>query len=109
MPALNVFRTVTAVLSTTTQSVYTAPDGYTGIVLMAQIANVGTTTATTTVYLSRSGTDTELVKDFSIPKGDASSVTTGKLVLESTNVLKVVASANNVLKLTLSILESANG
>ena len=109
MPALNVFKTITKDLTTTTQIIYTAPGGYTGIVLMAQIANVGTATATTTVYLSKSGVDTELVKDFSIPKGDASSVTTGKLVLESDSILKVVASANNVLKLTLSILESANG
>jgi hypothetical protein len=109
MAALNIFRTVTLVITTTTQTVYTAPDGYTGIVLMAQISNVGATTAKATVSLFRNGVATELVNGFSIPANDASSVTTGKLVLETGNSLQIVSDTNNALKLTLSILESANG
>lgn len=109
MAALNIFKTVTAVITTSSQDVYTAPDGYTGIVLMAQIANVSASTAKATVSLYRSSVATELVKDFSIPTGDASSVTTGKLVLESGSTLRIIADTNSALKLTLSILESANG
>ena len=39
--ALNVFQTVTAVVSISPTEVYTAPVGYTGVVLLAQVANIG--------------------------------------------------------------------
>jgi hypothetical protein len=39
--ALNVFQTITAVVSTSATVVYTAPVGYTGVVLLAQVANIG--------------------------------------------------------------------
>jgi hypothetical protein len=39
--ALNVFKTVTSIVSTEVQTeVYTAPVGYTGVVLLAQVANI---------------------------------------------------------------------
>jgi len=38
--ALNVFQTVTAVVNTSATVVYTAPVGYTGVVLLAQVANI---------------------------------------------------------------------
>ena len=41
--ALNVFQTVTAVVSTSPTIVYSAPVGYTGVVLLAQVANIGAT------------------------------------------------------------------
>ena len=40
---LNVFQTVTAVLSTSPTEVYTAPVGYSSVVLLAQVANIGGT------------------------------------------------------------------
>ncbi len=42
--ALNVFQTVTSVVSTSSTAVYTAPVGYTGVVLLAQCANIDTDT-----------------------------------------------------------------
>lgn len=107
---LNVFKTATAVLSTTPTVIYTAPADYTGIILMAQISNVTTSTAAATVeHVSVDNlTLTELIKDFEIPGNDAASATTGKLILETGQKLRVSASANNALKVTLSILESAN-
>ena len=39
--ALNVFQTVTKVAPTNPVGIYTAPVGYTGVVLLAQAANVG--------------------------------------------------------------------
>ena len=39
--ALNVFQTVTAVVPASPTVVYTAPVGYTGVVLLAQVANIG--------------------------------------------------------------------
>ena len=42
--ALNVFQTVTFVAPTNPVGIYTAPVGYTGVVLLAQAANVGSVT-----------------------------------------------------------------
>jgi hypothetical protein len=107
--ALNVFRTVTAEFTTVTTTVYTAPVSYTGIVLLAQIANVTGTAGTVTVSVTDSSSAvTELLKDFEIPANDAASAISGKLVIQTGCELKISASANSKFKLTLSILESAN-
>lgn len=106
---LNVFKTVTAELTTTEESIYIAPTGYTSIVLMAQVSNVSTATAKVTVSHYFSSTTTELLKDFSIPANDAVSATTGKLVLEESHSVKAVAETNGTLKMVLSILETLNG
>lgn len=107
---LNTFKTVTAELTTATSNVYTAPNGVTTIVLMAQVTNITSSSANTTVstFDSDSQVSTELVKDFEIPGNDASSVTAGKLVLETGNKIQASAGANSALKLTLSVLETAN-
>ena len=82
---LNVFKTVTFTVTTSNSTVYTAPTGFTGIILMAQVANVTGTDADVTFSHFDAGTsvETELAKDFTIPANDAGSVLTGKLVLES--------------------------
>jgi len=109
MAALNVFKTVTHTVTTTDETIYTAPAGYSSIVLMAQITNVSNTTASVTFSSFDGTTQVELLKDFEIPANDAVSGTTGKLVLESGNTIKIQAASNNQLKITLSILESSNG
>jgi hypothetical protein len=105
---LNAFKTVTAVLTTDLNDVYTAPVGVSAIVLMAQIANIAETTATATFIHNNNFLNTELIRDYAIPGNDASSALTGKLVLESGHKIRASGSVNNQLKLTLSILESAN-
>lgn len=107
--ALNVFKTVATTLTTSSTTIYTTPTGYTTIVLMAQVSNVTTTTKTVTVSHYAGSTDTELLKDFSVPGNDAVSATTGKLVLEAGQSVKALASANSSLKIVLSILETLNG
>ena len=106
--ALNVFKTVTANVSTNNSIIYTAPASYTGIVLMAQIANITNTTANVTFSTYNGSTETELLKDYQIPGNDAAAGVTGKLILQTNNSVKILASANNKLKITLSILESVN-
>jgi hypothetical protein len=106
---LNVFKTVTAVLTVAEQELYVAPPGYTSIVLMAQVSNVTTSSKTVTVSHFFSATTTELLKDFAIPANDAVSATTGKLVLESGHSVKASTSVDNSCKVTLSILETLNG
>lgn len=105
---LNVFKTVTYAITNTNADVYTAPTGFTGIILMAQVANVTGSDATVTFshYDTSATVETELVKDFTVPSNDAVGMLTGKLVLEAGDKVKAVASANSTLKLTLSVLES---
>lgn len=106
---LNVFKTQTAEITTSSVDIYTAPSGKSGIILMAQVANITNTSGSVTVNHKYSTTTTELVKDFLIPGNDSASVLTGKLVLEEGQKLSVSASSNSKFKITLSILESANG
>ena len=106
---LNVFKTVTYEVTTSNAVVYTAPVGFTGIVLMAQAANVAST-STETISFSHYDTsatlETELLKNFVIPEADAASLLTGKLIIQSGDSVKAVASATSTFKLTLSVLES---
>jgi len=115
MAQLNVFKTVTKILETTYTTLYTAPTGYTSIILMAQVSNITSTTRTVTFsHYNPTGTiTTELLSGFSIPPNDAVSATTGKLVLETGQSIKALASASsapdNYVKVVLSILETSNG
>lgn len=108
---INVFKSVTAALTDTLDVVYTAPANNTAIILMAQVSNIDGTNShdVTFVLVENPGaTETELVKLFSIPPNDAASMVTGKLIVETGNQLKALASTSGQLKLTLSILESRN-
>lgn len=109
MAQLNTFKTVTSVLTTSSATLYTAPTGYTAIILMAQVSNVTSTTKNVTFSHFAGSTTTELLKDFSIPGNDAVSATTGKLVLEAGQSIRALADANSSLKVVLSILETLNG
>ena len=107
---LNVFKTVTAEVTTEDEIIYTTPIGNTAIVLMAQIANITNSTETLTFshFDDATNTSTELVKDFEIPGNDSTSVITGKLIVEQGSSLRIQASSNNTFKVTMSILESLN-
>jgi len=108
--ALNIFKTVTQVIPTSSVGIYTAPVGYAGVVLLAQVANTGSQTETVTFSHQRSisgiAVTTEIVKDFPIPANDSASFLDGKLVLESNDVLVISGSSSSDLKFTGSILET---
>lgn len=106
--ALNVFQTVTAVVSTSPTEIYTAPVGYTGVVLLAQVANIGATSEDVTLVHRRSGTDTEMLKQFPISPNDTANLLSGKLVLEAGDKLVLSGSDNTNLKFIASILETLN-
>ena len=106
---LNVFKTVTHVATTGAVGIYTAPTGYTGVVLMAQAANVhGTDTTDITFSHKRSSTVTELTKDLAISANDSINLVTGRLVIEPSDSIEVSASAASKIKVTVSILETLN-
>ena len=106
--ALNTFKTITAVVDTTPAQIYTAPVGYTGVVLLAQVANVGANSEDVTFVHRRGGTDTEILKSFPVPAHDTANLLSGKLVLESGDKLVLSGSDNTNLKFIASILETLN-
>jgi fructose-1-phosphate kinase PfkB-like protein len=106
--ALNVFKTVTSVVGTSATSIYTAPVGYTGVVLLAQVANIGSTNEDVSLTHRRSSTDTEMLKEFPISANDTANLLSGKLVLESGDKLVLSGSNASNLKFVASILETLN-
>lgn len=106
--ALNIFQSVTAVLSLSPTVVYTAPVGYTGVVLLSQVANIGSITEDITFVHRRASTDTEILKNYPIEGNDAVSLFQGKLVLESGDKLVISGSNASNLKFIASILETLN-
>lgn len=109
--ALNVFRTVTADLTTEDKLLYTAPSRKTAIFLSVQATNITNTTVQVNFYHgSTANVKTALAKNFKIPSGDAMAVISAgaKLVLETGQKVYSSASANNSVQLVMSVLESAN-
>jgi hypothetical protein len=105
---LNVFKTVNVVANTSATEIYTAPVGYTGVVLMAQAANVDSISHDVTFSHKRSSTVTELTKSTPIPGNDALAMVTGRLVLEAGDKLVLSASDGTNVKVTISLLETLN-
>ena len=110
--ALNVFQTVTFVAPTSPVGIYTAPVGYTGVVLLAQAANVGSSTKKVSLSHVRTtagiAVTTEIVKDLPIESSDTANLLAGKLVLETNDVLKLSADTATDIKFIGSILETLN-
>lgn len=108
--ALNVFKTITANLTTSMNTVYTCPLGYNAVVLMAQISNIDTAnTIQISANVARTTGNTALIQGAKVPVNDAITVVTGRLVLEVDDGFAASASANSVAQLTLSVLESLTG
>jgi hypothetical protein len=110
--ALNVFKTVTKIAPTSPVGIYTASTGYTGVVLLAQAANVGSSTKTVSLSHVRTtagiAVTTEIVKDLPIEASDTANLLAGKLVLETDDVLKLSANSSTDIKFIGSILETLN-
>ena len=111
--ALNVFQTVTSVVGVNTVGIYTAPVGYTGVVLLAQCTNIGSTSEDITFNHRRSNTagiavTTEILKEYPIASKDTANLLMGKLVLESGDVLEIRGTSSTNLKAIVSVLETLN-
>ena len=106
--ALNRFKTYTIVLTTSNQTVYTAPTGYTGIILYAHVTNYAASGTTVTMSHVRSSTTTQIINGAEVPVNDAYIPLDGKLVLETSDYVVAEAGANSTLKILLSVLETAN-
>ena len=110
--ALNVFKTITKVATTNAVGIYTAPVGYTGVVLLAQATNIGNGTHTVSFSHQRTSAGiavtTEILKNFPISGSDSANLLAGKLVLESSDVLVFSSSNATNVKFIGSILETLN-
>jgi hypothetical protein len=110
--ALNVFKTITKVATTNAVGIYTAPVGYTAVILLAQATNIGNNTQTVSFSHQRStagiAVTTEIVKSFPISANDTANLLSGKLVLESSDILVFSASNATDIKFLGSILETLN-
>lgn len=106
--ALNVFKTVTGIVSTSPTIIYTAPVGYTGVSLLAQVANVSASSEDVTLVHRRSSTDTRMLKEYPVSGNDTVSLFSGKLFLESGDKLVLSGSNGTNLEYVVSILETLN-
>lgn len=106
--AVNVFRTITETVGVNTVGIYTAPIAYTGVVLLAQVTNIGNVTETISFGYRRSGVDTPIIENLSIPSNDTANLLAGKLVVETGNSLTLVGSNSVTLKYISSVLETSN-
>lgn len=110
--ALNVFKTITQIANTNPVGIYTAPTGYSGVVLLAQVANISADTKTVSFSHKRTvsgiAVTTEILKNFSVPGNDSANLLSGRLVLEAGDVLVLSASDSTNVKFIGSILETLN-
>ena len=96
----------------TFDTLYTVPSATTTVVLGLILCNVHSTSVTASVKMSSNTVDTEtnvdtlVCKDVSIPQGSSLEVLNGsKLVLQTTDLLKVDCSVSAKIDATLSIME----
>jgi len=96
-------------------ALYQAPPGITSIVLYCQIANVGSTSYTASMWHYRPSVSifTPIVYQIAIPNNDSMSMLDGKLVLETSDIIFVsgnspYSNGQSNLQLLASILETAN-
>ena len=107
--ALNTFKTIRTNIGINTVGIYTCPVGVSAIVILAQVTNLTSdVTSQVTAYHSRSGSDYKFTNGAYVPPNDSVSlVPDGRLALETNDILKVQATANDELNIVLSILETA--
>jgi hypothetical protein len=110
--ALNVFRTVTADLTTADAVLYTAPPRKTSIFLSVQATNITSNLYPRVNFYhgSAANVKTALAKNFRIPPEDSMAVISAgaKLVLETGQKVYASCESNNTVQLVMSVLETAN-
>lgn len=108
--ALNNFRTITANLTSSIANVYTAPTGYSAVVLLAQVSNLtgGVLTVSGNIY-KLDGNSVSLVRSASLPPNDAISLVGGRLILQTGDSFAAGANATGSSQLVLSVLETSTG
>jgi len=91
----------------TAMTIYTVPSSTTAVVLGLTLSNITGSAVYATVNIENAdGDDVNFLKDVPIPTGAAIEVMAGnKIVLNTTDVLKVTSDTANSIDTTLSIME----
>ena len=105
---LNVYQTLVGIVSTSHQTIYTAPVGYTGVVLLGQVANNGNTTEKVLFSYENPNITNEIVPNSPVSGEDVIKLFSGKLFILSGEKLKLSGTNGTNLKYTFSILETLN-
>jgi hypothetical protein len=110
--AANVFKTITHIVSNSSVGIYTAPSGYTGVVLLAQVTNIGSEPHTVSLSFQRDveglPNTTEVIKDYPVESSDTINLLSGKLTLQPFDKLFISGSNSSDLKFIGSVLETLN-
>lgn len=108
--ALNNYKTIPAIATTSPVGIYTAPAGYNAVVLCAQATNVSETSQDISLAHKRtiSGIAVTTYSAYKKPisSHDITELTTGKLVLIPGDTFLLSASENNKVQVLVSILET---
>ena len=104
--ALNVFKTITANVTTTPTNAYSTPLGYSTVILLAQVANTGNSIIEISTGTANGASYTALIANASVPPNDAINSIAGRLVLTYGQSFRVSANVNDSSQLTLSLLET---
>lgn len=107
----NDFKNAKLALGTTSNVIYTCPANTKAMIILAQVSNIhGTDSADVTISwtdASDSNISTSLVSTVKVPADASFSPIDGKLILEAGDTLKGLASVNNSLVITVSVMEMA--
>lgn len=107
MPApLNSFKTITANVTTTGNTVYTAPPGYSSVLLLAQVSNVSQYPMKVSARYVRGSQKTSIISNATLPVGDAINLLTGKMILQTGDGFEIEGNVSNSSQLILSVLET---
>lgn len=106
--AINKFKNIRHNVTAAGSEIYTTPNGYSGIVLLAQVTNVTANPAWVTMSVVAGNVETSLGYEYSIPGNDSAGMLAGKLVLEPGQKVFIAGSTDGVLQMVMSVLESQN-
>ena len=106
----NTFKSITktggATAANTDITVYTVPASTTTIIIGLTISNLINTSITVDVKLENAdGDNIHIGKNLPIPSGSALNALTGKVVMETGDILKVQSDTANSADIALSIME----
>jgi hypothetical protein len=104
----NSFKSVNTVITTVNEVIYTAPPGFTTIVINAQLANTSEldVNCTFSYVESSSGSETNLIRDFRVRGNQSQSAIMGRLVINENDSIKCRSNIDAPIRLSLSLLET---
>lgn len=86
-------------------TLYTTPSATTALIKSVYAPNIGTSTVTIDLYITRGATNYYIIKNGIIPTQTTLQIVTETIVLEASDVLVAQASAADAVDITVSYME----